>query len=244
MNTKHIKVFSLLVITLLLVTGCTFGDVIRGSGNLVTESRDVSDFNAVHLSGMGEVIITQSGEESLVIETDDNTLPYVTTEVRGRTLYLGFDDEEFRMFDPTSLVFTINVKELEGLDISGSGDIKVGELETDDLDVNLSGSGSVYVDYSTAETTVVNISGSGNVEIAGEAARQTVDINGSGNYRAEDLRSETVNIEINGSGGATLWATESMDINLGGSGSVSYYGNPTVSTSQSGSGTVRDLGSK
>ncbi|MDJ0756456.1 MAG: head GIN domain-containing protein [Ardenticatenaceae bacterium] len=244
MNAKQLKILSLLVIIFLLVTGCTFGDVIRGSGNLVTESREVSDFNAVHLSGMGEVIITQSGEESLVIETDDNTLPYVTSEVRGQTLYLGFDNSEFRMFDPTLLVFTINVEELEGLGISGSGNIKMGELETDDLEVNLSGSGSVTVDSFTAETTVVNISGSGDVEMAGEADRQTVDVSGSGSYRAEDLRSETVNVEVNGSGNATVWATESIDINLGGSGSVSYYGNPAVNTSKSGSGVVKDLGPK
>ena len=42
----------------------------------LTETRDVSDFSRVDLTGVGQVFITQGAEESLTIETDDNFMSY------------------------------------------------------------------------------------------------------------------------------------------------------------------------
>src|SRR4051794_38180612 len=57
-----------------LLSGCTIGglNVIQGSGNKTTETRQVSGFNAVELSGVGKLIVKQTGTESLTIEGDDN----------------------------------------------------------------------------------------------------------------------------------------------------------------------------
>ena len=76
---------------------------------MVSESRDVSGFDRVSLSGSGEVIITQSGEESLSVETDDNIMQYVKTEVRGGTLYLDIDAQGVAVLSPTRLTFTLSV---------------------------------------------------------------------------------------------------------------------------------------
>jgi hypothetical protein len=237
------KVLGLLAIVVFLLSACGFR-VIRGSGDLVTESRSVSNFDRVSLSGSGEVIVTQSGEESLTVETDDNIIEYVTTEVRGGTLYLGFDTTGPKSISPTRLRFDLNVKELIGLKISGSGEITAASLDTDRLEVGVSGSGDVEIDSLTAQEVEVRISGSGNVELAGEATGQDITVSGSGKLRAGDLRSETVEVSISGSGDATVWAIESLDARISGSGSVEYYGSPTVDSSGSGSGKVRHLGGK
>ena len=46
------------------------GDVVVGSGTIVTESRPVAAVQRVVLTGEGDVIITQGDEESLTIETE------------------------------------------------------------------------------------------------------------------------------------------------------------------------------
>ena len=237
------KVLLLLAIVISLLSACGFR-IIRGSGKLVTESRSVSNFDRVSLSGSGEVIITQSGAESLTVETDDNVIKYVTTEVRGGTLYLGFDTKEPTSVSPTRLRFDLNVKDLVGLKISGSGDITAASLDTDRLEVGVSGSGDVQIDALTTEEVEVTISGSGDVELAGEATGQDVTISGSGGFHAVGLEGETVDVTISGSGSATVWATESLDVRISGSGSVKYYGSPTVNLSGSGSGKIRGLGEK
>jgi len=231
-----------LFVTVVLLLGACGVSAVRGSGDLVTESRDVSGFDRIAVHGSGEVIITQDGTESLTVETDDNVIEYVTTEVKGRTLELGFEDNV--LVSPTRLTFNLHLKDLTGLDISGSGEIEAESIEADRLEIKVSGSGDVRIDSLAAGDVEVKISGSGDVELAGEAAGQDINIGGSGKYHAGDLKSEVVEVSISGSGDATVWATESLDIDISGSGSVTYYGKPSVSTSTSGSGDVKSRGEK
>jgi hypothetical protein len=251
MRTKFSKLFGILVIVLLIQLACTIdvgdiggGDFIRGSGTLITNSRSVSNFDHVDLSGSGEVYITQSGEESLTVETDDNVMEYITTEVRGGTLYLGFDSQNFSSISPTRLIFTLNVKDLVGVKISGSGDIFSESIESDRLDIRVSGSGEIRIDSLITDSVDVDISGSGEIDLTGETTVQDISITGSGEYKAGNLKSKTVDLSISGSGDATVWVTESFDAHVGGSGSAKYYGTPSVSFSSSGSGDLHSLGEK
>src|SRR5690242_12646963 len=68
----------------LLTAGClsiSDGHTVHGSGNVVTEARPVSGFDRVSVSGAGQLKVTQGDAESLTIETDDNLLPYIRSEV-------------------------------------------------------------------------------------------------------------------------------------------------------------------
>jgi hypothetical protein len=235
------KKHTILIVIALLLCACGLR-AIRGSGTLVTESRDVSDFDRVWLGGSGKVILIQGQTDSLTIETDRNVMHYVTSEVRGGTLVLG--TKSGVMVSPTRLRFTVSVQDLAGLTAAGSGDIVAERVDTDRVEIKVSGSGQVRVDALTAEEVEVRISGSGDVELAGQVTGQEVTISGSGKYRGGDLRSETVALTISGSGEAMLWPTESLDARLTGSGSASYYGNPRMDVSSSGSGKVKGLGDK
>ena len=236
------EVVGLQALVVFLLSACSLRTN-RGSGDLITESRDVRDFDRVSLTGSGEVVITQTGEESLTVETDDNLMQYVRTEVTGGTLNLGIDTDG-RSISPTRLRFTLTVKDVDGLKISGSGDITTGDFDTERLEVEVSGSGDVRIDALTVENVVVRISGSGDVELAGEATGQDIDISGSGKYRAGDLSSAEAKVTISGSGDATVWVTDSLDVRISGSGSVDYFGNPTTDLSGSGSGKIKSLGEK
>lgn len=243
MNTNTLKIVGLFAFILFMLTACSTR-IVRGSGNLISDTRTISNFDRINLNGSGKVIIIQGEEESLLVETDDNIMEYVTTEIHGSTLELDFDFTRVMTIDPTQITFTLHVKDLAGLNVSGSGDIIAQSIETDNLDVDVSSSGSVRIDSCTAGEVTVKINGSGQVEMAGEATRQTIDISGSGKYIADNLYSDTANINLDGSGTVTIWVAESLDAELNGSGSVSYYGTPTVNSTESGSGTLISLGEK
>lgn len=239
---KRLLLVLLLLVTVLTVTACSTR-IVRGSGDLITETRQVSNFDSIVLNGSGDVIITQGGSESLTIETDDNVMGHVTAEVEGRTLKLGFKPG-VNIISYTRLVFNVGVDDLTGLSISGSGDIESDMLETDRLDAKISGSGDIQIaDLTTGEVNA-EISGSGEIDLVGDIAAQDVRISGSGNYLAGDVCSGSVRVSISGSGDATVCATETLDANISGSGSVNYYGRPSVNSSSSGSGDINYLGEK
>jgi predicted small secreted protein len=212
----------LLLPVAIVVTACNFRSI-KGSGDLITETIEVSNIDGVSLSGIGTVIITQGEGESLSIETDDNVMEHIEVEVDGRTLKLGFKNG-FNAISPTQLTFNVGVDVLSSLAVSGSGDIESGALETDRLEVKVSGSGHVQIADLNAEMVNAEISGVGDINLSGDTALQEVDISGAGNYLAGDLCSESVKVSISGSGNATVCATETLDSNSSGSGKINNLG--------------------
>jgi len=230
----------LLLAAILSVTAC---NAIKGSGNLVTETRQVSSFDRIELSGPGKVIVSQGGSESLSIETDDNVLEHVKAEVEGRTLKLGFK-AGINLISPSRLIFSVGVDDLTGLAVSGSGDIESDMLETGRLEAAVSGSGDVRIADLTASEVNAEISGSGSIDLAGVVAAQDVAISGAGQYLAGDVCSELVRVSVSGAGDATVCATGTLDANTSGVGSINYYGRPTINSSDSGLGSINSLGEK
>ncbi len=157
-----------LCIALLLLAACS---VTRGSGQLATTQREVTGFTKVELTGQGDVIIEQTGSDSLTISAEDNLLPLLTSDISGDTLVLGTKPNT-TIETTKPITYSVTVKDLNGLAVSGSGTISAPKLAT------------------TALST--EISGSGTITVKGAANDQDLEISGSGRYQAEELTSKTV----------------------------------------------------
>jgi hypothetical protein len=55
----------------------------KGSGNVISESRQAPEFHKIRLEGQGKVALTQGSQSSLGVATDDNILPFIETEVKN-----------------------------------------------------------------------------------------------------------------------------------------------------------------
>src|SRR6185295_3610097 len=65
----------------------------RGSGNVISQTREVSGFDAINVSYPAEVLIKQGSAESLKIEAEDNLLPNLKTQVKNGTLEIFYKRE-------------------------------------------------------------------------------------------------------------------------------------------------------
>jgi Putative auto-transporter adhesin, head GIN domain len=208
-----------------------------GSGNVISEQRDVGDFSEVLLSGVGNLHITQTGSESLTIEAEDNILPLLTSEVVGHTLRLG--TEPGAHFSPKRPIrYTLTVKDLSAIRISGAGNAEIPALGTPKLQLELSGAGNLTVAGLAAESLELSLSGAGSTTCSGEVRSQDIRISGAGSYHGEDLASSTAQAVISGTGSAHLTVSEQLDARISGVGSINYKGDPTVRKSVSGVGRV------
>ena len=201
-----------LLAVVLLVSACS---VTKGSGQVVTETREVSGFTKVELSGSAELTVEKTGTESLSISAEDNLLPQLTSDVSGDTLILGTKPNTSIL--PTKpITYSVTVKDLTGIAVSGSGNVRVSNLMTNSL--------------------TTKISGSGTITASGAVNDQAVDISGSGRYQAEQMTSKAVKAQISGSGTASVLASDLLDVKISGSGTLTYSGNPQVTQQISGSG--------
>jgi len=226
--------------------------MVRGSGDIIVEDRNVSGFDRISIEGAGRIIITQGKKESLAVETDDNLMQYIRTEVVGDTLEVGFEDNVVfssgrgrLALDPTDgFVFHISVIDLDVISVSGAADIEMDKLKTERFEISLSGAGQISVDDLDVGSVNVHISGAGDVDLVGRVDYQVVRLSGLGRYQAFDLESQEASISISGAGGANVWVTETLDVSISGAGDVKYYGNPSVNPSISGVGRIQNQGKK
>jgi hypothetical protein len=211
-----------LLLVTVLAACVTFGEdrvEVRGSGRLISESRDVSGFEEVALLGFGDVIIEMTGSESLTIDAEDNILPLLTSEVVAGRLELGVVQNSRQSLSPTrDVVFRVTADQLVGVSVAGSGNVTVSELQVD--------------------TFTASISGSGNVTPLGRCDSVKVDIRGSGNYAGENMVARSGSVSVGGSGNVIIHATEELTVSISGSGTVEYLGSPTLTRSISGSGEI------
>lgn len=203
------------------VTGCVgilgLGTT-KGSGNVKTASRAVSGFTKVQLTGAGILNIAQTGTESLTISAEDNLLPLLTSDVSDGTLTLSV--KQGQSITPTKpITYTLTVKQLNAINLSGAGAVNAVNITTDALTVSCSGAGA---------TT-----------ISGSAQSQSVTISGSGSYNARDFKTTDSTVKISGFGSATITASQTLNATISGAGTVTYYGSPQVTQSVSGAGSVK-----
>ena len=218
------------------VASCGGGPLsVRGSGNVVSEAREVSGFDKIALDGSGTVRIEVTGSESLTIEAEDNLLPYLTSDVDEGTLELGSS----RTITATEeIVYTIEVVSLAEVRIGGSGDVTVPGVSGDRLEVDISGSGSFESPGIEVDSFVGGISGSGGIEVSGAAGSLDVSISGSGAFAGADLTAKTGSVSISGSGDATVNVTDRLEAEVSGLGDIVYFGNPELDAETSGLGNI------
>lgn len=190
-----------------------------GSGTAKTETRNVSGFTGVTFSSFGTLNITQTGTESLTISADDNLLPLLTSNVSNNTLFLGA--KPGNSITPTKpIVYTLTVKNLNNITLSGAGKVNATNIKTSALNVTLSGAGSMT--------------------IAGSASSQTALVSGLGSYNAKGFPTDSAQVTISGAGSATITANKQLTAIVSGAGSVTYYGSPSqVTKTISGAGSIK-----
>jgi hypothetical protein len=214
----------------------------QGSGNITTETRDVSGFDRLSLAGIGDVTLTQGNEESLQIEAEDNIIPNIKTEVRGGTLYITYERKSLLPTKP--IKFNLTMKDVRSIETQGVSSVQADKIITDDLDVIISGTGSVNILSLDARQLATNISGAGNFEAEGQVDDQRIVLSGAGNYNGTDLQSKTGDVTITGLGQVSIWATDTLNVIISGTGGVDYYGEPKITRSVSGIGNLTHKGNK
>jgi hypothetical protein len=237
---KWVTLVTVLVVLVLVGQGCDI-KVIRGSGAVIEEEREVSDFDSIQMTGLGNVYVELGDEETLTIEAEDNLLKYLKSKVKGRALEIGTKDN-VNLHPQEPINFFLTVKELDSIEISGSGDVRLPDWRAGSFSIVVSGSGDVRIDSLSANWLDVEISGSGHVDVSdGQVEKQNIEISGSGDYRARDLECSRAEVHVSGSGEATLWALDELELDISGSGDVYYVGDPHIEKEVSGSGDIERL---
>jgi hypothetical protein len=191
---------------------------IIGSGNVVTESRQVSGFHGISVSGVGEVIVDHTGSELLTITTDDNILEHLVSEVVNGILFLG-PENNVSVTPSQGIIYRLTANTFDRIELSGSISVTAEGIDTESLEIIMSGACAVQAE--------------------GRADSKNIAASGSSNYNGEHLESRIVTISVSGTTYMLVRVSEILEGQASGSAVIEYIGNPTVNVTVSGSAVVR-----
>jgi hypothetical protein len=216
--------------------------IVRGSGSIAQEERDVRGVSAVELSNVGNLHIERGEREALRIAAEENLLRHIETNVRDGTLEIRFRRGS-RVIPSEPIHYYLTVTELRSVAVSGAGNVDAPVLATDEFSARISGAGNIAIAGLQADALEVRISGAGNLSVdEGAVDTQEIRISGAGDYGARGLESRTASIVLSGLGSATVHVREHLDVQISGAGTVRYEGQPTVEKQVTGVGSVQRMG--
>jgi hypothetical protein len=202
----------------LTLGGC--GSAEEGSGVPRAEERDADDFSRLRVSGEAEVVVRVGPETRVRVEGDDNLLDEVETHVGGETLEVRQEDS---VASERGLRVVAETPELDEIEVSGAGDVRVRGIAGEELRVSVSGAGDVAA-AGTVQALEVDVSGAGDVALLGLQAREA-------------------DVDVSGAGDVEVRVAERLSASVSGSGEVRHTGDPAeVDADVSGAGEVRAVG--
>ena len=230
------KSFPVVLIASLVFFSC---NIISGNGNVKDEKRELSNIHAVRASGSIDIEIKNGDAYRLLVQDDENLLPYVVTEVNNGVLNIHYRNGTTINSDHAKV--TITAPTLDKIICTGSGNVEgVGTIKNaTQIEFNLAGSGDVIAQVD-APSIKVSSSGSGNVKLEGRTREFECSISGSGDANCMGLQSENTTVAISGSGNAHVFSSVHLVAKASGSGNIYYSGNPASPEIHTyGSGNVR-----
>lgn len=250
---------TLLLMTSLLpvLTGCRgISGAIVGSGNLITQEMDFTDFTKLEIGYVFQARVTKADSFSVSITVDDNLLEYVTVRKSGKTLSVCLKGG-YAYIGTTKMV-EITMPEIDRLSLSGGASgVVSGFSSLERLELEASGASTFYIDDTKAGDTTFEISGashvSGDIEIAegrfsvsgassidleGYARDISVEVSGASHADLASFSVSNAAVDISGASVATVNANGSIDGNVSGASRLTYLGNPALTIEASSDSTV------
>lgn len=225
------------------------------------ETRTPGTFTKIVIETKGDVTIVQDDRNEIIITSDRGSdFRSIATTISGSTLYIY--QQSFFPPSPENVHYTIHVREIEGIMVTGSADVKstalksrqlgikqsgsgtleIETLETEQLNLNLSGSGECTIEKLKARDVRATVSGSGDVTTRGETDLFFVKLSGSGRWDGEFLQTDECYADLSDSGELFIEVNRLLDASISGSGTIYYKGAPEIKRGNiSGSGTLTPL---
>ena len=174
---------------------------LKGSGKIVTETRDVGSFHAVEAGSIAHVLVGDYPAGRVTVKTDDNLLVHVQTSVAEGTLRIGLADvtvqnAELTVYVPAAGITRLDAKGIAAFSLetplAGITGLKAGgaakitaehPLQTNDAAIETSGTAHIAVEAMTGTLERISATGGSVIELKSTATGRAIELRASGTSR-------------------------------------------------------------
>ncbi len=208
--------------------------VVEGDyGPTERETRKVSGFDAIEVSHGIDVYLTIGSKETLEVETAEDLMEHLVTEVSGGTLNIYFD-KTFHWSREANVY--VQATELHEIKTSGGADLH-GEdrLTTTDLELRASGGSDIKLEID-AKNVEVDVSGGADIQLSGTADNIHANSSGGSDLKAFDLVVQKADLEASAGSDIRIHVVDELEAHASSGADISYRGNPQLINTETSSG--------
>ena len=204
------------LVALVALVGC-------GGGERIIETRDVAPFSRLAVSDDVDVKVVPGEGRHVRVYAGEHVIDRVVTDSSGGVLEIDIRDRGIVIgSDPLGDVeVEVQASALEGVEIDGSGDILLEDLDAQELELELDGAADL--------------------DASGTVDRLTATIGDAGNANLLDLRVREARVTVDDAADADLNVSDELDVSVQDAGDVSYLGDPRVRSEVSDAGEIRRI---
>ena len=238
--TTYITYALLLILLFVVSAGCGKDGILKESGPVRSEIRELPVINQIILYDKVNLILTQDPLQQVRIEAGENLLADIETSVSGNTVTIR-DNNKYKWVRDldTKVNVYISAKAFEKIDYYGAGDItSTNELTPEKLTIDSwTGIGSFRLKVKTPQIMLIIRTGNADIILEGSATFCSIYCADQGGIDLRDLVAPSVAINHRSVRDAFINVTTVLEANILYTGNVYYRGSPqniNLTTSSSG----------
>ncbi|MDP4204206.1 MAG: DUF2807 domain-containing protein [Bacteroidota bacterium] len=234
--------FSILILTGLVISSCTYINRQNGSGKVIRVEHPAKGFNKVEISLVFDAVIIPGTDEKVVVETDDNLQQYVLVSNSDSTLNVRMKDNVNIGSHSAGTVY-IYTKGITSINNSSVGKLtNDGTLTADTFDFSNSSVGNndlkikakkIIINNSSVGKTNLFLdcnmlaftnSAVGKTLLTGNCDDAHIDNSGVGSFDAQNFTTQVLHIVNSAVGSTDVNASKEIYIDNSGVGRLDVYG--------------------
>jgi len=215
----------------------SFGNGIKGSGNLTTETRSANeDFKSIEVSYGIKVNVEQADVKSISVEADDNLQKHIITKIENGVLKI--DSNESYNSTETPMV-NVKMPVISGLRASSGSEIfSIGTLISNNINAKSSSGSSINIEVEADAITLESSSGS-TIEARGKALNLETTSSSGSTIDAKDLMANEVIAQTTSGSSTSVYPILKLEAKASSGSSIDYHKVPkTIIKKESSGGSV------
>jgi hypothetical protein len=231
---------TLLLFFLISSCGNDYRETISGNGNVVQKEIVTDSFSVIDVSDKIDAEIIMSDNPRVIVEADENLIPFIIIGVNGRVLSIS-SEKKIRLARSKKVIVYCN--KLEEINASAASNVFIKKpIQIDNLKIRVVSAADLDLagDFNSLD---IGGSSASDITVKGTVKSLSVNLSSASDLNAFDLKAEKANVDVSSAAKAKIFVSKEAYLRSSSAGDIIYKGSPEIIDSKSSSaGDIKKTG--
>jgi len=231
---KKLRIPAPILIAILALQSCVFmGPSVRGNGDVVQETRQVSNIKRIDVANGLDIHLVPDSTEYVVVEADRNLHEVIETVVKGQTLSV-FTNTRIRGASAQRVI--LHFRKIEGIESSSGSSVRGDDIiYAKQLEISASSGSQQFLKINAGQLDSRCSSGA-QLQLSGKCADAVLKASSGAQLNGLGLLVSSCSADVSSGAGISINVEKSLSAEASSGGNISYLGHPAQTNFHRSSG--------